>query len=331
MSSRSMERTLAKLQKSVEDGKYYDAHQMYRTVVNRYVAQHKYSDAIELLDSGAMSLLKAKQSGSGADLANYLVQVYETGNISVDASSTSRLGRLAQLISEASTDEPGLHTFTDASISWSTKGEVPSGDPDLHHAFGTIYQKLDLQRAEQHFLLGNAASGPALGRLLYDWSTDDTPPNKALYVLRCVLGYLTLRNIRGATTSLSSFIALVSKNEPSLLSSSTSDTITAFTIPLLNFAQLLVLLVQKADAAQLFLDLRSKYKTAIASLDSSFREGVEDSLDRIAELYFGIRPQRQQQPNILQGLMSSMFAPQSQQATRATPSPAQLPPSSELD
>jgi len=40
------------------------------------VKAHNYTDAINLLRSGALLLLQHKQSGSGTDLALYLIEVY---------------------------------------------------------------------------------------------------------------------------------------------------------------------------------------------------------------------------------------------------------------
>jgi hypothetical protein len=55
--------------------------------MNSYTKQEKYRDVIELLHSGAVSLLKAKQSGSGSDLAIYMIETYKLANTPVTEES----------------------------------------------------------------------------------------------------------------------------------------------------------------------------------------------------------------------------------------------------
>lgn len=86
--------------------------------------------------------------------------------------------------------------------------------------------------------------------------------------------YLCLRSIREAKTSFDTFIA---EMDPSIKSGTapyqptlTGDKIEVaiYTLPLLNFLQLLILTVQR-DAADLFTDLRNKYKNEL-SIEPSF-------------------------------------------------------------
>ncbi|CAG2065214.1 unnamed protein product [Timema podura] len=70
-----VQRVLAKLDSSLKAGNYYEAHQMYRTLYFRYLAQKKYTDLLDLLFDGAIVLLQHNQQASGADLAILLVAV----------------------------------------------------------------------------------------------------------------------------------------------------------------------------------------------------------------------------------------------------------------
>ena len=58
----------------------------------RYVKAHNYKDAIDLLRSGALLLLQHKQSGSGTDLALYLIEVYNLEKTPVTEESRGKLG-----------------------------------------------------------------------------------------------------------------------------------------------------------------------------------------------------------------------------------------------
>lgn len=75
------EKVLAKLHKSVEDGNYYEAHQMYLSLAQRYSKQDKVADSIALLSSGAELLLKHAQVGSGSELAMKLVETCIAGSV----------------------------------------------------------------------------------------------------------------------------------------------------------------------------------------------------------------------------------------------------------
>ena len=59
----------------------------------RYVKQEKWNDAVDILFSGAQSLLKAGQGGSGGDLCLLLVDVYEKAGTIPDAGSKGKVAR----------------------------------------------------------------------------------------------------------------------------------------------------------------------------------------------------------------------------------------------
>jgi hypothetical protein len=54
-------RILDKAKQSIEEGKYYEAHQMYRTVYYRFVSQRRNEEALNLVYTGASLLLTHEQ------------------------------------------------------------------------------------------------------------------------------------------------------------------------------------------------------------------------------------------------------------------------------
>ncbi|KAJ8318901.1 hypothetical protein KUTeg_003992 [Tegillarca granosa] len=72
------ERVLSKCQSCIDEGNFYEAHQMYRTLSFRYKGQNKYAEAINLLYEGAYKLLQYNQHTSGADLALLLIDLLNT-------------------------------------------------------------------------------------------------------------------------------------------------------------------------------------------------------------------------------------------------------------
>ncbi|CAB4434396.1 unnamed protein product [Rhizophagus irregularis] len=309
-SAKGTDKVLDKLKVSVEEGNYYEAHQMYRTVCRRYIKQKKYMSAIDLLYSGAETLLKHKQTGSGIDLSLYLIDAYNEEQMSVTEESRARIIQLLELFPH---NEPGRKRFIDVAISWTVKfGENPAGDPELHHFVGELFWKDKMyHEAEPHFLAGNAESSKSYGKMLAEWSGKDHPSKRGAYIARAVLQYLCLRSIREAKTSFDTFIAEIDSSiksgtaqyQPTL----TGDKIEVaiYSLSLLNFLQLLILTVQR-DAADLFINLRNKYKN-----DLSIEPSFDELLNKIGEIFFNLRTQRPQQFNLIQDLMNSLFTPQS--------------------
>lgn len=76
-SCRGVSRVLAKLEESVQSGKYYEAHQKYRTLYFRYLSQKRFDECLELLYDGALKLLENSQYSSGADLSLLVVDTLE--------------------------------------------------------------------------------------------------------------------------------------------------------------------------------------------------------------------------------------------------------------
>lgn len=70
-------RVLAKLDLSIEEGNYYEAHQMYRTLYFRYTLQRKYDECLELLHKGSIKLIGKQQETSAADLGLLILDTLE--------------------------------------------------------------------------------------------------------------------------------------------------------------------------------------------------------------------------------------------------------------
>lgn len=93
-SCRGVSRVLAKLEESVRSGKYYEAHQKYRTLYFRYLSQKRFDECLELLFDGAQKLLENDQYSSGADLGLLVVDTLEKTTINDVEFWIHRLGSL---------------------------------------------------------------------------------------------------------------------------------------------------------------------------------------------------------------------------------------------
>ncbi|KAF5287523.1 hypothetical protein FQA39_LY04151, partial [Lamprigera yunnana] len=125
---RGVSRVLEKLEKSIKDGNYYEAHQMYRTIYFRYLVQKKYEELLDMLHKGALLFLERDQQISGADLAILLVEVLVKSDTVNYAEWTPKL---CKIFAKISTSYPERDTFIASAIRWSAKGGS-QGHPFLH-------------------------------------------------------------------------------------------------------------------------------------------------------------------------------------------------------
>jgi len=323
MSTKGTEKSLQKLKKSVEDGNYYEAHQMYRTVARRYTKQQKYQEVIELLHSGSVSLLKQKQSGSGSDLALYMLETYKLANTPVTEES---LDRVAELLELYPSQEPGRKPFINNALNWTRKnGEM--GDPELHHFVGTIqYHEGNYSESEKHLLFGTEQSGQLLGHLEYDWAEKEGKPSKGVFIARAVMQLLAMKNIHYANLAFQAFVNCLDSGEKigqipyKPAPADEHINIAIYKDSMINFTQLLILTAQR-DASDLYRSLKSKY-SPVWSTDSGL--DFDEALSDFALVFFNVQKPRNQ-GNVLQDLMSSLFAGPARRVTGSTgPSDAGL-------
>ncbi|KAI8093101.1 uncharacterized protein BX664DRAFT_294613 [Halteromyces radiatus] len=320
MAQKGTGKTLEKLKSSVNDGKYYEAHQMYRTVARRYNKQEKYSQSIKLLHDGAVSLMQHKQSASGSDLANYMMETYMLANLPVDEKSLDRVIDILELYPST---EVGRKAFLSKTFSWTQKnGDYSEGDPELHDYVGTMfYQEGQYSLAEEHLLVGTDHSAELLGELSYTWAQQDANNGNGIYLARVVLQYLAMKSIRHATMTFNSFIkaANLSTSQADFRYSPAGETVKVptFDDSWLNFTQLVLLTVQR-DGSALFTQLKSTYGPMYHQ-----QKGFDDLIDDIGAAFFNIQKPRKQ-GNIMQDLMNSLFTggPSTNASRQVTGSPS---------
>ncbi|EMC97089.1 hypothetical protein BAUCODRAFT_147254 [Baudoinia panamericana UAMH 10762] len=327
--SAKIQKVLARQKAKIEEGEYYEAHQQLRTIANRNVKSNDWESAIDLLSNGAALLLKAGQGGSGADLCNYLVEVYQKAELKPDVTNKARILGLLRAFPP---NEPGKKKFVSGIIEWSSKyGEFPAGDPELHHVIGSLFaEEGEVYDAERHLALGTSDSAQIMADMEYEWYASDEPSTAPSYAARAVIPYLLVGNTRAANKSLLLFTSKLSTLHPGLgvqsISSPSSDIRIYPSLPLLNFLGLLLLAVQRGTS-DLFKQLKSHYA-------SHLKEAAwEEPLAQIGEMYFGIKIPSQSNPMF--DMMSSMlmggnnpFAPKKKEQKAvgaAAPAPAPAP------
>lgn len=137
----------------------------------------------------------------------------------------------------------------------------------------------------------------------YEWYKQDDSHTAAVYAARAVLPYLLVANVRAANASYRAFVQKLTADNPGLsvenVSQGSSEIRVFPSLPLLNFLGLLLLAVQKGSP-DLFRQLKQKYNSHVAEVGA-----WDETLELIAEMYFGI--QRPRQGNPLLDMMGSMF------------------------
>ncbi|KAJ9125435.1 hypothetical protein QFC22_000396 [Naganishia vaughanmartiniae] len=224
----------------------YSAQQKARTTAARLLASAHYDSAIQVLFGSAKELLKLKEWGSGCDLAVYLVQAYERGEVNVTAESKARL---TQLLALTTGEGAWRKKLVDSAIKWSADfGDCPGGDPDIHQYLGELYYKACCKR--------DAAI--MLADLMFQWCHEGAK-DPGPYACQVVLPYISLTPpaILPAKTFMQRFLSLLSTKHPEFIMSSLTAPAEAPAVPTevsltisetLNFLQLAILSVQRAPA-----------------------------------------------------------------------------------
>lgn len=229
---------------------------------------------------------------------------------------------MIELLREFPSEEPTRKRFIQEIIGWSGRfGPVERGDPELHHASGTVYAEgtaalrqgawqylttnsdQEPYEAEKHLALGTSESAETLAKLEYEWYTNDEPHTAGLYAARAVIPFLLIGNLRSANKAFLIFTSRLISANPNLgvqeVSSASSDARVFPALPLFNFLNLLLLSIQRG-AADMFKQLTAHYATQIREAGI-----LDDALAQIGEQYFAINVPRQGNP--LLDMMGSML------------------------
>ncbi|GAB6025728.1 hypothetical protein CHUAL_011712 [Chamberlinius hualienensis] len=283
-------RVLNKLKSSIKDGKYYEAHQMYRTLYFRYLAQRKYEELQELLYDGALDLLIHKQNSSGADLALLFVDVLVQSNSSVADGLIEKLSRLFELMSP---DLPERSKFLSSALKWSSSNSVECkfGHPKLHRSIAITLWKVEknYQQSWCHFL--RSTDGDNCATMLIEYQNAQGYSGEVdLFIAQAVLQYLCLQNQITASVVFYRY----TERHPKLCTGP------PFLLPLLNFLRFLLLAVESGKLA-VFTVLCDQYQSSIKR-DPTYSQ----YLDKIGQLFFGLPPPQPKNPSLFGNFLQSI-------------------------
>ncbi|XP_033508654.2 protein GET4 isoform X5 [Nicotiana tabacum] len=266
-----------KLEKVIKEGNYYGAQQMYKSTSARYVSAERYSDALNVLQSGACLQLDKAQITCGAELSLLFAETLAKAKVSYDEDTLDDddLQKLSEAIAAAKTRVEGCSSFLKAAIKWSAEfGAHRYGSPELHDMLADyMYSEspeVDIGKVSFHFVRGR--NPKKFASALVNFMGKCYPGEDDLAIVRAILMYLSLGNLRDANKLMDEVkmeVELKNLNFPSS--------------ELTQFVNYLLLTLQR-DALPLFNMLRQTYKSSI-DRESTFIE----LLDEIAEKFYGVR------------------------------------------
>ncbi|KAM3347189.1 hypothetical protein ACQJBY_021262 [Aegilops geniculata] len=88
------QKTIERFEKMVEGGSYYEAQQMYKSTSARYITCQKYSEGLDILQSGATIQLKHGQVTCGAELAVLFVDTLVKGQFPYNEETFDRVRKI---------------------------------------------------------------------------------------------------------------------------------------------------------------------------------------------------------------------------------------------
>ena len=288
--ARGVARVLSKLNASLENGNYYEAHQMYRTLYYRYSAQNKWTELENMLYEGAVKLFNYDQGGSGADLSKLYLEILEKAEMKPTEEIMKNVGRLYQL---TPSNLPDKDNFKALALKWSLiDKQHPNGHPRLHQLFAyELWRSKKYAESRQHFL--HSTDGSGCGIMLAEFHVSNGFPREMdLFVVGTVLQMLCLRKHLLAAITLKSY----TESHPSLQGDKKGP---PYKHPLLNFVWLLLLAIEHKQSVTAYSILVEKYTPSLKR-DPSYLE----YLDKIGQHFFGLAPPPKARPG---GMFSGLF------------------------
>eukprot|EP01024_Parvocaulis_polyphysoides_P051516 TRINITY_DN5075_c0_g1_i1.p1 TRINITY_DN5075_c0_g1~~TRINITY_DN5075_c0_g1_i1.p1 ORF type:complete len:324 (+),score=25.44 TRINITY_DN5075_c0_g1_i1:1-972(+) len=100
----SVQQQVDKLSKRVEEGQYYEAQQMFKTIHHRYKAKRKLQESYDILYEGAKLQLKHGQFTCGGELGSMLVEAYSSDGQEADQQSVGKITSIIESFPTPSTN-----------------------------------------------------------------------------------------------------------------------------------------------------------------------------------------------------------------------------------
>ncbi|CAJ0946676.1 unnamed protein product, partial [Mesorhabditis belari] len=292
----------AKIEKCLEVGEFYEAHQIYRTLYYRLSNAKKYEELLSLLANGTENMMKANQATSAIDLAELYADSLLVSKATAGETTLSTIAKIFSILPSHFGDSDGEKhpqedkrtKFVSKLITWSqsiatTKWETKRGLTALHARLGAVLRNEgSLEAARKHYLLADKPEEMA-SLVVQLQTTEGYSSEIDLFPVLVAFQLICLRRVRVAGLFLSEYCRIHPK---------IASTAQPYPFPLLNYATFLIQAIPKHNTSH-FAILLEKYEPAIMS-----EPGFRLYIDKIGQMYFGLPPPRAAGPG---GLLGNLF------------------------
>lgn len=268
----SVEQTLEKLNNAINEGDFYLAYNLYKSIFSRfYILINNFffiflfflpsflfrykllgmKDEIKkLLVDASILFFAHNEINSGADFALMFIDYLKETN---ESPADENIDNILKIFVNFKVDNnPRKLLFIRKAVDWSSNNENNNqGHPTLHNVFAKYFTNLgDYETAQKHFVRGSIPEDFA--KMIIKWS----PETIDIELCESILMYLCLENLKDANILYDTTTNLLSKEE--------------LDYPLIRFCYYLLKTLER-DALPLFKELRLRYKSHL-EVEPKFKE-----------------------------------------------------------
>ncbi|CEF61799.1 Golgi to ER traffic protein 4 homolog [Strongyloides ratti] len=300
-----VEKLLRRLDDSFNDGNYYEAHQICRTVNNRLRISKEFEKLSQILWSGLIKLFEKAEISSGEDLAYLYIDSLRDGKILCDTNILTNFTYLLQNIpktvstNSSSNDEKSIDNRNKLIGNFINYTKVvaqtePEKIRGMESAFVVLGKQLAKEgnyvAAENQFMMGNDGEGTS--EMILKITEGDTTLDCEKYLLRAIFQLLCMKKVHVASIVLKNYMSkhiLFNQQKP------------AYVSQVGNFLWLFIACLEGGYLTQT--------STLIKRTECIYLliEGGDKYIDRIMEVFFNIKKEKNDKKNnLLENLMQSI-------------------------
>lgn len=183
------------IKKYIDQHRYYEAHHMIKTMVNRNLKKMDITECLEIIFYFCPAFAKQNEYTVICDLMLICINVLIEHNVPFTENFAKKIIDIFKMCLSESCEEK--YKFMNKAVLWSKKEKRPFGYRPFHEAMGHAYLKEKrFHLAHNHYLYIDNSS--YLFDLLYDWQEAAYPSEAPYFVLRSVLSLIVLDQFRVA-------------------------------------------------------------------------------------------------------------------------------------
>uniref|UniRef100_A0A0N5B2R4 Golgi to ER traffic protein 4 n=1 Tax=Strongyloides papillosus TaxID=174720 RepID=A0A0N5B2R4_STREA len=297
-----IEKLLKRLDDSFNDGNYYEAHQVCRTINNRLRISKDFDKLSQILWSGLTRLFEKGELSSGEDLTYLYVDSLKDGKIPCDqnilANFTYLLKAVPKTVATNCLDDKNIDNrnklignfINYTKVVAQTEAEKHRGMEDAFITLGKqLAEEGNYVSAENQFMMGN--DGKEVADMLLKITEGDTTLECEKYLLRAIFRLLCMKKVHVASVVLKTYMTshvLFNQQKP------------AYASQVGNFLWLFIACLEGKYLEQT-LTLIKRTECIYCLIDDG-----DKYIDRIMEVFYNIKKEKSNSGgNMLQNLMNT--------------------------